>query len=105
GHQVPIWSRGWENQRPGLTMLGRKQTVRNQCSMQSNAAKHVVARDARNSRLVLCSDTGATGSSSTISGRDAPDFAKTLPELYVSICSNRKNRPAETAVKRLNRYQ
>src|SRR5262249_40394425 len=32
-------------------------------------------------------------------------FSLTLPELYVSMCSNRQNRPAETAVKRLNRYQ
>src|SRR5262249_49723970 len=33
------------------------------------------------------------------------DFATTLPKLYATMCSNRKDCPAETAVKRLNRYQ
>jgi len=39
---------------------------------------------------------------------DGSEFATTLPELpelYDTMCSNRQNRPAETAVKRLNRYQ
>src|SRR5262245_53416125 len=37
--------------------------------------------------------------------RNRSDFATTLPELYVSMCSNRQNRAPKTAVKRLNRYE